>query len=89
MGSRRKKKELEAALVMAEVKLACLLVDHRDDPEMQRLLARQRDILMVLRRRAQGDASGGLAATLRRWLSPRAAVRRLRRIFAATATRPV
>ncbi len=89
MGSRREKKDLEATLVMAEVKLACLLVDHRDHPEMQRLLARQRDSLLTLRRRLQADASGGLAATLRRWLSPRAAVRRLRRIFAATATRPV
>ncbi len=89
MGSRRKTKNLEATLVMAEVKLACLLVDHRDDPEMQRLLARQRDALLNLRSRLQGDASGGLAATLSRWFSPGAAVRRLRRVLTATTARPV
>ncbi len=89
MGSRRKKKDLEASLVMAEVKLACLLVDHRDNPEVQRLLARQRDCLLTLRRRLQGDDSGGLAVTLRRWVSPGAAVRRLRRARAATTARPV
>ncbi len=89
MGSSRKKKDLEAAFVMAEVRLACLLVDHRDDPEMQRLFHRQRDSLLKLRHRVQGDASGGLAATLRRWFSPGAAVRRLRRALAATAARPV
>ena len=51
MGSRRKNKDLEATLGMAEVKLACLLVDHRDNPETQRLLAGQRDALLNPRSR--------------------------------------
>ncbi len=89
MGSRRKKKDLEVALVMAEVKLACLLVDHRDDPEMQRLLTRQRDTVLTLRRRLVDDVSGGLVATLHRWPSPGVAFGRLRRALAAAAVRPI
>ena len=89
IGSRRKRKELEAALVMAEVKLACLLVDHRGDPEMQRLLTRQRDSVLTLRRRLAGNVSDGLVTTLRRWPSPGVAIGRLRRALGAAAARPI
>ena len=75
--------------MMAEVKLACLLVDHRDNPEIQRALAGQRESLLALRRRLQGEASGGLLAKLRRWLSFGAAARRRRRDPTPTAARPV
>ncbi len=71
MGSRRRRREMEAALVMAEVKLACLLVDHRDNPRMRQLLAGQRDKLVDLRHRVQSEASQSLGLRIR------AALRRL------------
>jgi hypothetical protein len=65
MRSRRRERELEAALVMAEVKLACLLVDHRDDPRMQPLLAAQRDKLVDFRQRLQNEGPKSLGLRIR------------------------
>ena len=71
MRSRRRRRELEAALVMAAVRLACLLVDHMDDPRVQRLLAGQRDELVALWRRLPNEGSQSLGLRIR------AALRRL------------
>lgn len=63
----RRQPSLETSLAMAEVQLACLLVDYRDRPEILRELHKQRDALMALRRRQSQPQSA--VARLRAWLA--------------------
>jgi hypothetical protein len=61
---RHDQKDLEDALSMAELWLACLLVDYRDYPDMQRILKRQREALVVLRQRVDEKKARGLDTRL-------------------------
>ena len=59
MGVNQNNSEKGLSLAMAEVRLACLLVDNRDQPRILKKLQQQREALMVLRRRLENDEGVG------------------------------
>ncbi len=85
---KRKQKDLEDALSMAEVRLACLLVDHRDHPDMQRILTRQRAALLLMRRRVDEEAARRRSLGVRLISGVKSLAARLIRIVAPRAARP-
>ncbi len=85
---KRRQKDLEDALSMAEVRLACLLVDHRDHPDMQRILARQRTALLVMRRRVDEEAARRRSLGARLISCVKSLAARLIRVVAPRAARP-
>ena len=48
---KEKRSEPEISLALAELRLACLMVDFRDEPEMLRVLAKKRRWLAALQRK--------------------------------------
>ncbi len=59
MGVNQNNSEKGLSLAMAEVRLACLLVDYRDQPRILKKLQQQREALVVLRRRLENDEGVG------------------------------
>ena len=84
----RRQKDLENALAMAELRLACMLVDHRDHPDMQRILTRQRAALLVMRRRVDEQAARRRSLGVRPISRVKSLVARLTRVAVPRAARP-
>ena len=84
---RRRQKDLEDALAMAELRLACMLVDHRDHPDMQRILTRQRTALLVIRHRVDEQAVQRRSLGVRLISSVKSLVARLARVVVPRAAR--
>ena len=85
---KRRQKDLEDTLSMAEVRLACLLVDHRDHPDMQRILTRQRAALLLMRHRVDEQAVQRRSLGVRLISSVKSLVARLTRVVAPRTARP-
>ena len=85
---KRRQKDLEDTLSMAELRLACMLVDHRDHPDMQRILTRQRAALLVIRRRVDEEAARRRSLGVRLISCVKSLAARLVRAVAPRAARP-
>ena len=59
MDINRKTSEMGLSVAMAEVRLACLLVDCRDQPRILKILQQERKALVALRRRLENAEGVG------------------------------